>query len=110
MIIINDPELIREVLVKEFSRFTDRGWYVDEKIDPMSNNLFLQPEDRWRRLRNKFSPTFTPGKIKQMYPLIKEISDNMIGALDTELEKSDVLEIKDLIARYCKKNRPPLFC
>lgn len=66
----------------------------------MSNNLFLQNEDKWKRMRAKFTPTFTPGKLRQFYPLIMEISSEMIKTCDAELKKGALLEIKDIIARY----------
>lgn len=45
-LIVRDPELIRNVLVKDFAHFSDRGVYVDEKNDPISAHLFaLQGTD-----------------------------------------------------------------
>lgn len=96
---INDPELIRAVLIKEFARFADRGWYSDEKLDPLSSHLFLLPPEKWRPLRGKLSPIFTSGKLKQMYHLLVEISNEVINAFNSDLEKSDVIEVKDLVAR-----------
>ncbi|XP_023315986.1 cytochrome P450 6a2-like [Trichogramma pretiosum] len=103
VLMINDPALIRTVLVQEFSRFCDRGWLSNmEKIDPMTANLFLQPEHKWRRLRQKFSPTFTPNKMRQFHPLMAEIGQQMVEACDEELLRSgrSVLEVKDIVGRY----------
>lgn len=100
VILINDPELIRIILIKEFSRFCDRGWFMDDEIDPMSNNLFLQNEDKWKRLKAKLAPTFTPNKLRQMYPLIKDVSNEMIDTCNKIMDNCNEIEIRDMIVRY----------
>lgn len=98
-LVINDPELIRLVLIKEFNKFPDRGLYFNDKIDPMSNNLFLLPGEKWRRLRAKLSPTFTSGKLKQMFPLIVEIGDELVKVTHKMTEKDCLIDIKELASR-----------
>ncbi|XP_011699205.1 PREDICTED: probable cytochrome P450 6d4 [Wasmannia auropunctata] len=50
-LVINDLDLIRMVLTKEFGSFHDRGMYCNEKIDPLSNHLFLISGKKWRNMR-----------------------------------------------------------
>ena len=99
ILMVNDPELIRIVLIKEFNRFRDRGLYYNEEVDPLSGHLFLLPGEKWRRLRAKLSPTFTSGKLKQMFPLLMEIGDELIKICDNSLKEGDVIEIKNIIGR-----------
>ncbi|XP_046751461.1 probable cytochrome P450 6a13 [Diprion similis] len=99
-LVICDPDVLRFVLTKEFPRFQDRGMFSDEKLDPMSGNLFLTGGPKWRHLRVKFSPTFTSGKIKHMFTIVKEISDNLDKRLTYEAKQNDLVEIKDLMARF----------
>lgn len=68
----------------------------------MSNNLFLQNEDKWKRLKKKLTPTFTPNKLRQIYPLMKEVSNEMADTCDEMLGKCDEIEIKDILVRYFK--------
>ncbi|XP_058788782.1 uncharacterized protein LOC131662839 [Phymastichus coffea] len=100
LLLINDPELIRHVLIKDFNKFRDRGMYYNEKVDPLSGHLFLLPGEKWRKLRAKLTVTFTSGKLKQMFPLIKEIGDELIKVCDQTITKENIIEFKDLIGRY----------
>ena len=38
-LMINDPQLIKRVLVTDFHYFDDRGFYYDEENDPLSGKL-----------------------------------------------------------------------
>lgn len=85
-IIVTDLDLIKNILVKDFNNFTDRGMYVNEEADPLSGNLFSIGGEQWRFLRNKLSPVFTSGKIKSMYNIISEKGGNLINAIDREIK------------------------
>ena len=52
-LMINEPELIRQILIKDFNKFPDRGMYINEKIDPLTGHLFLLGGEKWRYLRAK---------------------------------------------------------
>ncbi|XP_046627597.1 probable cytochrome P450 6a14 [Neodiprion virginianus] len=99
-LVIADLDLLRFVLTKEFPHFHDRGVYCDEKTEPLSGHLFSLPGAKWRFLRNKFSPTFTSSKIKQMFPTVKETSNRLSLIVEKKAQNSEVIEIKDLMARF----------
>ncbi|XP_012277385.1 probable cytochrome P450 6a14 [Orussus abietinus] len=99
-LVITDPELIRLVLNKEFSHFPDRGLYLNEKVDPVSAHLFLLGGEKWKNLRSKFSPSFTSGKMKQMFFVMTECAEELAKCLDDTAKISKVVDIKDIIIRY----------
>ena len=99
-LMINDPDLIRDVLAKEFANFHDRGLYCNEKIDPLTGHLFLLPGKKWRNLRVKLTPTFTSGKIKQIFPILKATGDTLANFLKDKTRLGEVIEVKDIISRY----------
>lgn len=100
MLLVNDPELIRLVFIKDFQNFQDRGMYIDEERDPLSGHLFSMNGEKWRNLRNKLSPTFTSGKLKAMFPTLVECGDSLLKFVDKYAEKGQTLEVRDILARY----------
>lgn len=99
VLMINDLDLIKQILVKDFSNFCDRGLFCNEKIDPLVGHLFSISGEKWRILRVKLSPTFTSGKLKQMFPLLMEIANEMNNTFDHSLRLSKIVDVKDLLAR-----------
>lgn len=63
MLLIKDTNLVRNVLIRDFHHFADRGIYYDEKNDPLSAHLFALDKEKWKNLRQKISPAFTPGTL-----------------------------------------------
>jgi cytochrome P450 family 6 len=98
--IFRDPEIIKNVLVKDFNHFQDRGFYSNEEVEPLTGHLFLLPGERWRNLRIKLTPTFTSGKMKMMFHTIVECGQELISTLEETASNEEILEVKDILARY----------
>ncbi|PSN38879.1 hypothetical protein C0J52_18964 [Blattella germanica] len=99
-IVFRDPELIKNVLVKDFAHFHDRGFHMDEEKEPLSGHLFLLPGTRWRNLRVKLSPTFTSGKMKMMFQTLVDCGVELGGLVENMTSEGQIIEIKDVLARY----------
>uniref|UniRef100_A0A1I8P8W7 Cytochrome P450 n=1 Tax=Stomoxys calcitrans TaxID=35570 RepID=A0A1I8P8W7_STOCA len=99
-VMVMDPELAKHILIKDFSKFTDRIMYCNEQDDPLTGQLFNLPGQRWRHMRNKLSPTFTANKMRIMFPLVLNIGQEFVQIFEQELECSDVLNVSDLVARF----------
>nr|AVL92852.1 CYP450 [Locusta migratoria] len=99
-LLIRDPELIKSVLLKDFSHFQHRGFKVDEKHDPLSAHLFNLGGPRWRALRTKLTPTFTSGKMRLMFPLMDACAREMLDALRPLAGRREDVEIKEWNARF----------
>jgi cytochrome P450 family 6 len=100
-LLINDTNLIQNILVKDFPYFVNHGLYVDEKRDPLSGHLFSLHDEKWKNLRTKLSPLFSPSKLKLMFPTFLECAVNLQNHVN-KCARSDnnVIEIRDLLARY----------
>lgn len=99
-LIVQDPELIRLITVKDFYYFNGRD--VSDYTDRETNtgNLFFTHGDRWKVIRHNLTPLFTSSKIRKMYPLIQKCAYTFESLLDREWNKSKVLDMRALISRY----------
>ncbi|KAH8238684.1 hypothetical protein KR038_000926, partial [Drosophila bunnanda] len=97
---IMDLDLVKHILIKDFSNFTDRGLFYNEKDDPISAHLFNLDGPQWRLLRNKLTSTFTSGKMKFMYPTVVSVADEFMAVMHEKVKRTNVLEIRELVARF----------
>lgn len=98
VLILNDMELIKNVLIKDFKNFADRGMEMHEKHEPLTAHLFNLEAKRWRPLRVKLTPVFTSGKLKQMFYLLIECANQLDKYLDAVDGKS--VDIRDISAKF----------
>lgn len=63
---------MKRIFVTDFDHFYDRGVHYDEVVDPVGASLFGMRGKPWKNLRAKLSPTFTSGKLKNMFQPIEE--------------------------------------
>jgi len=100
-LLVTDKELIHNILVKDFNYFYDHGLYVDAKRDPLSAHLFSLSGDKWKHLRTKLSPLFSPVKLRMMFPTFLDCALNLERFLTASVGKGEsCIEIRDLFARY----------
>lgn len=100
VLVVCDPQLIRSILVKDFQHFADRGFYMDEKRDPLTGNLFSLGGEKWKQWRIKLSPAFTSGKIKAMFSSIVECGDPLEEHIVQLAEKKSSVEVRELLACF----------
>ncbi|KAK3911614.1 Cytochrome P450 6k1 [Frankliniella fusca] len=83
---LHDPEIIKQVLIKEFQDFSGRGVStIGKDADPLASHLFFLGGTAWKNLRVKLAPTFTSGKIKYMFETIRQSSYQLSDYLDERI-------------------------
>lgn len=100
VVLVTDLQLIKNVLIKDFHYFENRGLAYDSKSDPLSGHLFNMESGKWKLLRSKLTPTFTSSKMKFMFPTVLGVANEMIDCITTSLKTKNEIEIRDLLNRF----------
>lgn len=95
-----DLDFIKNILIKDFDYFHNRGIYFNEKTDPLSANLFFMEGTQWKSMRALLTPTFTSGKIKMMFHLIHETGNDLIKTLQVFAETKQPVDAKNISLRF----------
>ena len=97
VILVNDIELAKNILTKDFHCFHDRGFFIDPKIDPLTENLFCLPGTKWKQARQKLTPLFSALKLKNMLPIIQENFHLFENTVDNHI--SSPIDIRDYASK-----------
>lgn len=65
-VVLCDPDLIANVLTKDFIHFEDRA-VASNPDEVLSNTLYSASGEKWRIMRHKLSSTFSTAKVKGMF-------------------------------------------
>lgn len=99
-LLIRDPELIRQILLRDFAYFCDRGIPLEPDFEPLSVNLFNLKGEDWKRLRHKLLPTFSSGTLRGMFEQMLTCSDHFVQEVDKYAQTGDVVNIKSVISIF----------
>ncbi|NXA04240.1 CP3A9 protein, partial [Sapayoa aenigma] len=96
---VTDPQIIKSVLVKDcYTTFTNRRRFDLAGI--LNNAISLAEDEQWKRLRTVLSPTFTSGKLKEMFPIIKHYGEILVKNVQKQVKNDDRLAVKDIFGSY----------
>ncbi|KAG8226801.1 hypothetical protein J437_LFUL002847 [Ladona fulva] len=109
---MRDPEIIKQVMVRDFDHFMDRPTLNIQRQEPYVAGLLLNLKGQvWKQVRSLMTPAFTSGRIKGMYAMVDKVALQLVDYLDEKKklnEKMSVLEgelanefeMKDLFGRF----------
>lgn len=100
---VRDPELLRQMAIKDFDHFQDHSAMVDPKTDKLfGNGLLMLKGGEWREMRATMSPVFTGSKMRQMFELVSESANQMAQFLTKKLDAGETIddEMRDLFMKY----------
>uniref|UniRef100_A0A8C2BAX3 Thromboxane-A synthase n=1 Tax=Cyprinus carpio TaxID=7962 RepID=A0A8C2BAX3_CYPCA len=92
IVIIADPDMLRQVMVKEFNKFPNR-MTVRGITKPMSDSLIMLKGEQWKRVRSILTPTFSAAKMKEMVPLINMATETLVRNLKSHAESGNSVNI-----------------
>lgn len=101
VVFLTDLNIIKSVLVSNFSSFTDHSFYINERDDPLSAVLFSLSGARWRNMRTKLSPTFSNFNTRNMFDTVYNIGGDMLNFLEQNaVQANKPFNAKNLAMRF----------
>ena len=100
MLTIADPNLIKQVLVKDFNKFTDRPGFGNVEHKILDLNLGQVNGNEWRRIRSLVTPTFTSSKMKKILPLVKTSLEVLLNAIEKQTNGNGEVEVKNIFGAF----------
>lgn len=100
VLLVCSPDIIKDMMVKNFGTFHDRGLEFDEEWDPLSANLVNVTGARWKYLRSKLIPAFTTAKLNAMVSSFSEAAEPYLKRWRETAERGEALDIREVIAQY----------
>ncbi|XP_067856020.1 thromboxane-A synthase isoform X2 [Heptranchias perlo] len=91
-ILIAEPEMLKQIMVKDFSNFVNR-LKINVINKPLSDSLLFLQDGDWKNVRSLLTPTFSTAKMKEMCPLINQATDTLMENLKSHADSGDGFEI-----------------
>ena len=98
-LVIYDKQLIKQIFVKDFQSFVDRGAPA-LLPHPFNLNLLEVKGQQWKRLRTIMTPTFTSGKLKQIFFRIVEYSNYCLDRVEDDCNDGKSMDLQKLAGKY----------
>lgn len=95
-LLLRDPDVIKQFMIRDFQNFSDRHFAGPNQKDSIGmKNLFGLKNPAWNYVRTKITPTLTRNKLKQMFPLMMEIGMSMMEYLQEQPADRDNVKLMD---------------
>lgn len=84
-IVIADREVVNQLSGKDFEAMSDHHITEGSLSSSLLQSLFFQPGKRWKETRSLLSPVFTSSKIKRMYKMVDDCSNDLLDCIEEQL-------------------------
>ncbi|NWV85739.1 THAS synthase, partial [Dasyornis broadbenti] len=92
-VVVSSPEMIKQILVTDFSNFTNRT-KPNLISKPMLDSILCLRDDRWKYVRSLLTPAFSDTKLKEMTPLINQACDILLCNLKVYADSGKAFDIQ----------------
>ncbi|XP_056019949.1 cytochrome P450 3A6-like isoform X2 [Ostrea edulis] len=98
-LLIADPDIIKTILVKDFSKAPNRYEIFKNKSE-LQYGLTIVEDDHWKFMRNTLLPTFSSGKMRKMDLLLRTKYELLLKILKREADEGNTIDFKEVFGRY----------
>ncbi|XP_030636353.1 cytochrome P450 3A40 isoform X2 [Chanos chanos] len=96
---IMDTAIIKTILIKEcYSLFTNRRNFRLNGV--LNDGVGAAEDEQWRRIRTILSPSFTSGRLKEMFGIMKKNSNTLMKTLQRKADLGEAADFKELFGAY----------
>ncbi|XP_036389681.1 cytochrome P450 3A30-like [Megalops cyprinoides] len=96
---IMDPAMIKTILIKEcYSLFTNRRNF--RLNGPLYDAITVVEDEEWKRIRSVLSPSFTSGRLKEVFTIMTQHSENLVKSLQRKADSGEAAEMKEFFGAY----------
>ncbi|KAH0510157.1 Thromboxane-A synthase [Microtus ochrogaster] len=98
-IVISEPDMIKQVLVENFSNFSNRmASGLEPK--PVADSVLMLRDKRWEEVRGALMSAFSPEKLNEMTPLISQACERLLTHLERYAASRDTFDIQRCYCCY----------
>ncbi|XP_046425772.1 cytochrome P450 6A1-like isoform X2 [Neodiprion fabricii] len=97
---IADPDLLRDIMTKNFDSWTSRGMEINPDVDPLSQHVVMLEGKKWKGVRATLTPTFTSARLKHMHYLLLECAKDLEKYLDSLARRNEPFESREVSAKF----------
>lgn len=99
ILIVRDPELVKNIYVKDFGCFTNRGIPTNSQ-EILTRHLFNLEGKKWKTLRSKLTPVFSPIKMRNMFYLLVECQKVLEKLMNETLINNAIVDVRELAGKF----------
>lgn len=99
IVVISDPDMIKQVLAEKFSNFTNR-MATGLESKPVADSILFLRDKRWEEVRSVLTSAFSPKKLNKLTPLISQACDLLLAHLERYAESGDAFDIQRCYCCY----------
>ena len=99
VLIVADPDMLRDIFVKHFSTFPNR-YAVIPPAPGFDRNLLVIEDDDWKRVRSVLIPTFSSAKLKQLESIMCDACDRLVDNLIKTDRENGKIDFKKACGEY----------
>lgn len=100
VLLVNDLNLAKQILVRDFQHFETHGTVADHNIDPLSVHIFNLHGVKWRKVRHSFSPIFSSGKIKGMVTHLLAVAKDFQCHIDKAMKTNKAENLSLSLSKF----------